>query len=285
MSSTRPGRSRLAIVGTALLVLAACSSDEVSALRPPPPLRPLESTTTTAVPDYAAVQLAGVGGRTKATVALGPGQAELRGTVAGPEGPVPGAVVHVERLVGDASASDDVTAGPDGRWALTGVLGGRYRVRAWRVPDLAMLEAEVFFVEATESRQVNLVVSRFTGTAAASAIAPDPPTVGQPANLAFRVTQRMVDSSGTVRTVPSARLPAQLVGPGQWSIASANPAVTDASGSVQWRVTCLAAGAQPLAVTVGDLSFPLTLPPCLPPTPPPDAVPPPDTAQGPAPGE
>jgi hypothetical protein len=175
----------------------------------------LESTTTTAPADYASVRLAGVAGRTRTPVVMGPGPANLSGTVAGPEGPVAGAVVHVERLVGDAAADANVTTGPDGGWALGRVLGGRYRVRAWRAPDLALLEPQVFFLEATGSRHTNLALSRFGGTAAASAVAPDPPTVGQPANLAFRITQRAVDGGGTVRTVPMARVPTQLVGPGQ----------------------------------------------------------------------
>ncbi len=245
-----------------LAALVACSSGGVEALDPPPPLKPLESTTTIPEPDYAGVRLAGVAGRTRTTVVLGPGRARLGGTVMGPDGPVSGAVVHVERLVGDAAASADLTAGPDGRWVLPGVQGGRYRVRAWRAPDMALLEPQVFFVEATEARQVSLTVSRFGDTSAASAVAPDPPVVDQPTNLTFRVFRRVVDDRGIVRSVPLTGLPARLAGPGRWSTVSPNPVVTDASGGAEWSVVCLAPGPQPLTVTVGELELPLTLPPC-----------------------
>lgn len=278
----RRNRGLAAAAATVLLALVACSSGDVGPLRPPPALKPLESTTTTVGPDYATVELAGVAGRRREAVTLGPGKAELTGTVTGPEGPVAGAVVQAERLVGDAAASGEVTTGPDGRWALSGILGGRFRVRAWRSPDLALLDPQVLFLEATESRHVGLAVNRFTGAFSASAIAPDPPVVGQPANLAFRVTQRTVDARGTVRTVPAVGVTAQLTGPGQWSIQSANPAGTSGSGSVEWRVTCLAPGSQPLTVTAGDWQFPLSLPGCVLPSPPAEEAPapPPDPEAG-----
>ncbi|MDP8976758.1 MAG: carboxypeptidase-like regulatory domain-containing protein [Actinomycetota bacterium] len=259
----------VAAVGSVCLAgLGACASAEVEALKPPPPLQPLESTTTVPAPDYAGVRLAEVGGRTRTTVVLAPGGARLGGTVVGPDGPVAGATVRVERLVGDAAASADVVSGPDGRWSLPGVLGGRYRVRAWRAPDMALLEPQVFFVEATEARHVSLVVTRFGDTSFASAVAPDPPSVGGPANLAFAVFRRVVDERGVVRSAPLVGLPAVIAGPGQWSVASPNPVVTNASGGAEWSLVCLAPGTQPLTVTVGGMDFPLTMPPCLPSPPP-----------------
>lgn len=276
MSGDRGFRKRVvAAAGSlCLVVLAACSSGEIDALDPPPALQPLESTTTIPALDYAGVRLAGVGGRTRTTVVLGPGEARLGGAVVGPGGPVSGAVIRVERLVGDAAASADVTAGPDGRWVLPDVLGGRYRVRAWRAPDMALLEPQVFFVEATEAKQVSLVVSRFGDTSSASAVAPDPPIVDQPTNLAFRVFRRVVDAGGIVRSAPLTGLPAELGGPGQWSIVSLNPVVTNASGGAEWSLVCLAPGPQPLTVTLGELALPLTLPPCVVPAPAPAADPP-----------
>ncbi|MDQ3679313.1 MAG: carboxypeptidase-like regulatory domain-containing protein [Actinomycetota bacterium] len=256
--------ARAAMAAVAVAALAACSSGEVEGLPPPPTTRPLDSTTTTTPHDYTAVELAGVGGRTTTTVSLGPGPAQLSGTVLGPDGPVAGAVVHVERLVGDAVAGAGVTTGPDGRWVLPGVLGGRYRVRAWRVPDLALVEPEVLFVEAAQAPQVHLVVSRFNDVSAASALAPDPPTVNQPANLAFRASQRMVGDGGVVRTVPSAGVWARLADTGQWAVLSPNPVLTDASGLAEWNVVCLTPGAQPNTVTLGEAQLTLTLPPCLP---------------------
>ena len=243
--------------------LAGCGPAEVEALPRPPPTQPLASTSSTAPVNYADVRLEGVRGRNRTTVTMGPGQARLTGTVVGPDGPVSGAVVHAERFVGDAAASAEVTTGADGGWALSGVLGGRYRVRAWRSPDLAQLDAEVLFLEAKESRHLSLAVTRFGGTSTDSAIAPDPPPVNQPANLVVRLSQRSVDERGVVRTVPVPRMALTLSGVGQWLVSSPASAATDSSGSVTWNLTCLAPGPQPLVVTVGATAVPLDLPPCV----------------------
>ncbi|HSH59232.1 MAG TPA: hypothetical protein VK988_06235, partial [Acidimicrobiales bacterium] len=165
---------------------------------------------------------------------------------------------------------------------LPGVLGGRYRVRAWRAPDLTLLDPQVLFVEATEARQVSLVLARFGDTSTASAVAPDPPTVGQPTNLAFGLVRRVVDDRGIVRSAPLAGLSARLGGPGQWSVVSPNPVVTNTSGGAEWSLVCLAPGPQPLTVTVGELNFPLTLPPCTTPAPAPDQGPQPAPPTAPA---
>jgi hypothetical protein len=59
------------------------------------------------------------------------GKASLRGTVAGPDGPVPDATVRLERFVGDRSGTAQVTTDEAGRWTAPDVHGGRYRIRAW----------------------------------------------------------------------------------------------------------------------------------------------------------
>src|SRR3954468_15484125 len=113
-----------------VLFAGACSSHR--GLVPPVPSTVVLETPTTA-PDLTGVGLAAVAGRTTTTsIPLGPGGATLNGTVTGPDGPVPSATVHIERLVGDASGSADVATQPDGTWTAPGLLGGRYRVRAWR---------------------------------------------------------------------------------------------------------------------------------------------------------
>ena len=262
-SGPAPGHALLAVLLASLVVLGACSPGEVEALRPPPTTRPLTSSTTTTPADYARMELDRVAGRTRTTVTLGPGQARLFGTVIGPDGPVAGATVHVERLVGDAVAEARVSTGADGGWVLADVLGGRYRVRSWRSPDLVLLEPHIFFVEATEARQATMVLERVTRTSSVdSAVAPDPPVVNQEANVVVRASRRIVDERGIVRTVPLAGAPAILAGVGMWAVVTPSPVTTDASGSATWRVVCLGPGSQPLEVTVGAEHFPLSLPPC-----------------------
>ena len=248
------------VLCAAALVVSACSRDEIANLKPPPTFA---DTTTTAAVDLSQVNLAGVPGRMTTTVQIGPGGATLAGAVIGPEGPVPGAVVHAERLVGDGIAAADVVTQPDGRWVMPGILGGRYRVRAWRAPDLALTNPEVFFLEGAQTKTLDLTVNRFQGVSVSAAIAPSPPIIDEPASLVVQVNERAVDDAGIVRGRPVSGAKAELVGSGDWRVLTANPATTDGAGRVRWQVLCRRAGTQPMSVVVADAqSFPLQLPAC-----------------------
>jgi hypothetical protein len=253
-------------------VTAACSPRGIRDLpAPPTTVAPLPSTT---VPDFSAVALKPAPGRTTTTIPMTPGRASLNGSVVGPDGPVGGAIVHVERLVGDGEASLDVATAVDGTWVVNGVLGGRFRVRAWRAQDLALVKPEVFYLSDGEQRVVNLQMARYTGLSVNPAVAPNPPEVGEPANLVVQVLQQSVDAQGVVRgtAVPFVRV--DLFGGGDWQVSSANPTTTDANGLATWQLTCGAAGKQAMAIVVADTQqLPLDLPAC--------ALPPPTTTTAP----
>jgi hypothetical protein len=250
------------LLGLVGLVLAGCAPGAVSALPPPPSTAPSQSTTTT--PDFTGVVLPAVSGRTTIPgVAFGPGRANLSGTVDGPSGPAGGATVEVQRLVGDATGTTRVAAGRDGRWSLPAVLGGRYRVRAWRTPDQTLATPAIFFLGGSENRTVDLTLQSFSGPVVTSDVAPNPPPVSQPANLVVDVSNRSVDANGIGRSIPTAGASVQLTGSGAWQISGPNTATTDGGGQVTWQVTCQAGGSQPLAVSVnGGSPQPLSLPGC-----------------------
>src|SRR5437588_2358380 len=170
----------------AAVAVAACTKKTGYDFPPPPSTSPDESST---VPDFSSVQLAAVPGRTTTTVDNSPGQAHIAGFVVAPQGAVPGASVHAERLVGDTVLAIDVATNPDGSFHVDNVKGGRYRLRAWRVPDLAMTTPMIFFLNGNENKAgVNLQVAQYTGTNVTPAIAPNPPIVGDPSNLAVPLT-------------------------------------------------------------------------------------------------
>jgi hypothetical protein len=251
---------RLVLLVLVVLGAGACVSGSGEQLPPPPNI---PTTTTTAVPDLSGVGLPPVPGKTTTTIAIGPGRATMGGTVVGPDGPVPGAVVHAERLVGESVAAVDVLTNADGTWQIKDVLGGRYRVRAWRVPDLALTQPQVFFLDGAEKKALNLSLARHQGMAATAAIAPNPPVVGSPANLVVQVTVRGVDERGVVRATPVSGVPIELFGAGDWRVTTPNPTSTDGGGRARWQLVCRRPGSQPLSVVVNDAeSFPLSLPAC-----------------------
>ena len=284
-----PRRTR---AGLALLLVALVAAGCTRAREAPPAPSttgpPTTPAPTTTLIDFSTVALPAVPGRTTTTVLLGPGTAHLSGTVAGPEGPLEGATVRAERLVGGGSASADVLTLPDGTWEIPAVLGGSYRVRAWRVPDLALTTPELFFLAANEAKPLNLVLTRHAGPAVSAAIAPNPPLLDHPASLILQVTERRVDEMGIVQAVPVPGILAELFGPGDWRVQTPNPVTTDAGGRARFQIVCRRVGENPLNVAVGDVPFPLNLPRCGAPPPPPEeevvdpAAAPPSTARPPA---
>lgn len=249
---------RIALAAFAALALAACSGSGVVKIKDPGPVPVV--TTTTAI-DYGQIGLKGVSNRGTTTVPLGPGGATLKGTVTGPDGPIDQATVHVERLVSNAAATQNVATLADGTWSLPSVLGGRYRIRAWKTPELALTKPQIFYLQASETKTVDLRLDRYAGLGVTASIAPNPPLIGQPANLFVLIAERRVDASGVVRSQPVSGAAADLAGNG-YQLETGNPSMTDGNGIAEWRVRCTSSSSA-LSVSVSTNSYPLELPPCV----------------------
>lgn len=194
-------------------------------------------------------------------VALGPGTATLTGTVTGPLGPVDGATVRVERLVGKAVATADVTTS-GGNWQMSSILGGSYRVRAFKSPDLVQSSVETFFLAANERKVVDFKLTAAGGDRIIAVINPNPPRVDQPATITISVGTGRVDDQGRPALTPRPGV-ALLLGPGAgMQLESPSQAFTDGNGSATWRVRCLVEGVSSVSLTVGSGITSVNLPPC-----------------------
>jgi hypothetical protein len=266
---------RLRILVSLLVVAVgtvACAKTKDDAL---PPVVPTVPTTSTTLVDYSTVALAAVQSRPTTTVNQGPGRARLSGTVVGPDGPVPQAVVRVERLQDDAVVfKGDILTDADGKWRTGRLVGGRWRVRAWRAPDLADVQPDTVYLEASQSRSFQLTLDRYGAPAVTASIAPDPPIVGAQANVAVVVTTASVDAEGIVRNAPIPNMLAQLFAT-NYAIANPNAVPTDVIGHITWLVSCTTPGPSGLSVNLTGVPQPLALPPCAEPPPPPTTAPPP----------
>jgi hypothetical protein len=244
----RLGRRRwIALVGGAVLVVAGCGQSSQSS---PPDTSSPPTTVAPAAPTA------------NAAPNLGSGQATMTGTVEGPQGPVPGATVEIERVVNGIAAQATVTSGPGGAWNLQGVPGGSYSIRAWLPPNLAQTSATTFFLAGQAVRAVTLDLISFSTPLVQAAIAPDPPVTGQLAQVVVQVTSRQVQADGTIVNQPAAGQSVQLDGQGAWLIPPPNPATTGSSGQATWTVTCDEAGNQSLTASLGAQPVPLGLSPC-----------------------
>lgn len=259
----RPGRSRtrpaIVLAAVAALTLSAsCSGGGKKAV-----------TTTTAPPPAPATTIAPVvvaPGNPRVASTLPPeiegGDATLTGTVLGPGGPVDGATVRVERLVGDTVTGVNAETLPGGRWQLIGIRGGRYRVRAWKAPDLAQLQPEVFFLGATDARELPLMVASFGQAGLVGVVEPSPPLVGQPANVLVQVTSATVSADGLVRSTPRSGVAVQLAVTGALALQAPPLQTTDANGAAAWKVQCTQASPFTATAAIAGVPTALALPPC-----------------------
>ena len=253
----------------------ACAKTKEEAL---PPVPPTVSTTSTTVIDYSTVPLAPVATKTTTTVNQGPGRARLSGTVVGPDGPVPLATVRVERLQDDAVVfRGDIFTDAEGKWRTGRLVGGRWRARAWRTPDLADVKPATVFLEATQSKSLQLNLDRFGAPAVTASIAPDPPVLNANANLVVAVSTASVDADGVVHSTPVPNFLVQLFAP-NYVISNLSPLPTDGNGRVAWVALCRVPGPSGMlvklqsgslqAIAVGACAEPPPPPPTPTPAPP-----------------
>ncbi len=262
-------RASVLLAGTLVVVVAAaaCGGVKRLAYRPPPSSSSnVSAAAPVTLPDLAGVQQRPVSGSPPSTVvALGPGQATINGTVLGPSGPVAGATVEADRFVGGQAASTHATTAADGGFLLTGLLGGRWRVRAWLAPTLALTTPQIFFLAGTGTQTVTLTLAPYTSPVISSAISPSPPVEGNPVNVVVQVENPMVGSGGVVTYLPPAAAVVTLVGGSGWSVTSPNPAVTNGSGDAAFQMVCDTVGAPGLTASVADVANQvLRIPSCMP---------------------
>jgi hypothetical protein len=260
-------RAPLGILAFVILVLAlpamaACSKDDGETLPPPS-----SSTTTTARVDYSQVALPAVNPGRPVPISRprGPGQASISGRVIDDSGaPVPQAFVRATYYLDPAKPEVvEVLAGEDGTYRFDHLLGGRWRIRAWKTPILATLEIPAFFLGATERKALDLKVKVVPDLAVTSGIAPNPPLMSSPAELAVKVMTQTVDADGRVSRTASVGAPVSLSLGGVWSLGSPKEQLTDEAGTVRFILTCGSEGSQPITAVVFGRDFPLTAPSCL----------------------
>jgi hypothetical protein len=256
----------LAATMISLTLGVACTTSPPAPVPLPTPATVATTSPVTTI-DYSTDQLAPVAGQvTLPSIAVTPGGASLHGTVTDNTGaPVAAATVELQRVVGAKTARADYTTNPAGAWTAPGIAGGLYRIRAWRAPDLAQTTPQILFLAATDAQTVDLTLAQFTGFTLQSSVAPSPPIIGRPVDIAIEVSAPTVGIDGVVRSAAQPGLAVELVPIGNWTLAGANTATTSASGTAGWVATCGSVGDQPLSVLVNVTeSLPLSLPACSP---------------------
>jgi hypothetical protein len=251
------------VAAVALPLLANRSKDDGRAL--PKPVG--ETTTTTEPIDLTHVSLepiAAAGKPTSTTRPVGGGKAAILGRVVDADGhSVPGAFVRAT-YYGDPNKPEMIEAISleDGTYRFEQVLGGRWRIRAWKSPELATLDDNVFFLGYAEQRQVDLKVKAASDIVVTSSMAPNPPFTGSPVELAVLVLSQTVDEEGVVHRSPVGGAAVTLDIRGKWSLVGDPTQATEYNGRTAWQLTCTEVGQQPIIAFVGGREWPLNVPAC-----------------------
>lgn len=289
MGRLRPRLTLVAAAAAAVLVLgfllSTCRDPQPRTLPPPSSTSSTDVVPSTTEPDWSRVTLPVIEGATTTTAPGTAGFVTFRGTVQGPDGAAAGAVVVAERLVGDVVQRFEATAAADGTFELTGVPGGRYRVRAYLPPILAMAEPEIFFQRDFETRELRLLLEPFTGVVVRASTTPRAPIAGEGVNLAVLVAERRVGEDGIAREVPVPGVVVRISASGWESLDGTPTASTASNGVAVFQFRCDGVGPVSATATVGAGSstptttapspaaptttavggtFPLDVPPCSP---------------------
>jgi hypothetical protein len=227
-------------------------------------------------PDTRGIRLSPVVARPKGGVPPLPvygGKATITGTVVGPDGPVPGATVRIERWVGDRSGSVDVATGGSGGYSVRNLLGGRYRVRAWLQPNLAATESQVTFLADDGSDNLDVTVERFEGTDLQAGLDVSVINVEGTGRIRGLLTRTVVDGDGIVVGEPIPGVVIHLNVTDGLTIQGDGATTTGENGIAAWTVRCEREGVHAATLTTEGESTGFTLPNCGPKPQPPSEVP------------
>lgn len=210
-------------------------------------------------------------------VELRGGAARIGGVVSGPDGPVGGATVLVERHTTTGSATTRVVTGADGRWSLQRLLGGRYRIRAWVPGWMGMERSEVRFVANGERVDLPISLVAVDTEPKVAVVGAGDIFLGLTGSVAVTLTTTTVDEEGRIVVAGVGGVPIDLT-IDQRVTAASTTAVTDDDGVARFVLRCEELGRPTAAVGFDDRIEPVTLPSCVavPPPPPPSPEPAPE---------
>ncbi len=231
-------RLRWALAAGTLVVLGVVVVTLVGDDGGGPPDAPLLPTTTRS--DLSGVAIGPVGGTTTSTEVRQEGEVSFSGAVRTGEGrPVSGATVRAEWFRVEPPVVIEVRTDDEGRYEISGVAPGRWRLRAWAAPRFASTDALDLFVEPEEQRELDLEVVEVPELEVTWDVEPDPPITDHNAQLVVHLFEQRVDMDGRASVVPLVGGDVTLVTAEEWvRVRGDRTRTTDVEGRVDWVLRC-----------------------------------------------
>lgn len=202
------------------------------------------------------------------TVAIRGGRSSLYGDVTGPEGPLPGATVVVERHTTGGKAVERLYADEFGHWELAGILGGRYRVRAFVPNEFRSVSSGVTLLAAGASMDMSMSLSAFAPATDLSLVGGVTSYPGGVQTLAVVVSVTRVADEGRVLTVPVASTPVVVSVAGTSQLITSSSVLTDSGGAARYSIRCDRPGGVTVTATSELITRSFAIPDCIPEPPP-----------------
>lgn len=191
------------------------------------------------------------------------GTSELTGFITGPEGPLQGAEVVVQRFTKDGAAVVRTQTNSSGLWRITEILGGRYRVRAYVPSRFGSSGSEVFFLNEGETRSHNVNLSDPSDEPVVSGLVDGKGFVGSGAQAMVFVAIREVDEDGKTRQVAAQGFEVELVLDGVSAVMTSGPtARTGPGGLARFTYDCIEIWNGSATAVVLGRSYQVAVTPC-----------------------
>ena len=191
------------------------------------------------------------------------GKARLTGTVSGPDGPIAGATVGIQRVTSEGVGELQVPTNGEGKWAVDRMLGGTYRVRAW-IPGISTTGgSEVRYIEEDEKAEFAFTILAVDPTPSIEFVHGGAIYAAHSGSVAMVMTSRAVDENGVIVTSPMAGALVTVQTTFGVNVASSPIQLTDANGTASFTLTCLGVSSGgTITATSGVISQTFGLPDC-----------------------
>ncbi len=186
------------------------------------------------------------GSTTSTALSFAKGTSVLSGIVTGPEGPVPGAVVVLTRILGEQRAELRVTTNAEGRYLAPQIKGGVVELFAFKPPSFSAGDGKVIFLSGNVRQDLQL--QNFSDVEIRWSVGPGQPTIDRPISLSLQLTVRRVDPDGVVRSAPLEGIGARIVPLGQLQPVGEAQRLTDVNGLASFPMSCVGIGPSTLQV-------------------------------------
>jgi hypothetical protein len=192
------------------------------------------------------------------------GTAKLAGIIRGPSGPLEGAEVLIQRFTNAGAAVVRTQTNAEGRWQVSGVHGGRYRVRAFVPGRFASAGSEVFFLSDGDTKHHNVDLASPNEEPIVRGIVIGDAHVGGSGTAMVFVANREIDDDGKTRQVASAGVEVTLlVEVPAVVLTSPESIATGSNGFASFAFDCPGPSTGDAQALVLGKTYPVKITPCV----------------------